>query len=148
MVFFTRFNPSKVRNDFIPVGKSKTQQQFAEQSDVNWILQHYQEIPQRSLDSVDGPRRPMFGDFSNVPDLRIAHAALTAAEASFMALPADLRLRFQNNPLELLAFVADSSNRDEAVKLGLIDKASPVPAVVPEADSVSQVNKDTVSSQS
>lgn len=145
MTFYTRYNPSSDRSDYKSVQKSQTQQHFQLQSDINWIIAHYQEIPQRALDAVSGPRQPLWGDFSAVPDLRTAQAMLSQAEASFMALPSELRARFGNDPLQLLAFVQDSSNRDEAIKLGLIDKAvtpvDPVPAAAP----VSAVNAETLS---
>ena len=37
-----------------------------------------------------------------------------------MALPSDVRSRFGNNPAELLDFLNDNSNYDEAIRLGLI----------------------------
>jgi hypothetical protein len=49
-----------------------------------------------------------------------------AAEEAFMAMPASVRSRFHNDAGELVNFVSDGRNREEAVKLGLV-----VPASVP-----------------
>lgn len=145
MDFFTRFTSNPDRADFVPEGKTKTQQQFLEQSDVNWIINHYQERPVDALqDAISGPRMPLWGDFSTVPDIQQAHRVFSQAEAAFGALPSDLRLRFNNNPLELLAFVSDAGNREEAIKLRLIEKNAVAPAVVPKADTTASVNEQTI----
>jgi hypothetical protein len=39
-----------------------------------------------------------------------------------MALPADLRARFSNNPEELINFLDNPENKDEAIRLGLLDQ--------------------------
>ena len=50
-----------------------------------------------------------------------------------MALPSRVRRRFDNDPAELMEFLADEANREEAVMLGLIEKEEPVqPAPAPE----------------
>ena len=43
-----------------------------------------------------------------------------AADDAFMALPAAVRERFNNDPAELVDFVSDVNNRSEAIDLGLI----------------------------
>ena len=55
---------------------------------------------------------------------------MIAADAAFMAFPSSVRDRFGNDPSALFAFVHDSSNRDEAISLGLI---GPPPKVEPPA---------------
>ena len=39
-----------------------------------------------------------------------------------MDLPAKIRQRFNNNPAELIAFLQNSDNIEEAVELGLMEK--------------------------
>ena len=65
---------------------------------------------------------PQFGDFSNVSDYQSACNAMIEAQTSFAELPAEVRSRFRNNPAELISFIEDSKNKDEAIKLGLIPK--------------------------
>lgn len=76
---------------------------------------------------------PMFGDFSKMPSsLMEAHQMLADASEAFETLPSAVRERFRNSPSELLSFLADSRNREEAVKLGLVSPpSSPVEPVEP-----------------
>lgn len=143
MDFFTRF-VRPVDPGFDSVGVSLTQQHFKDECDINYIIKHYSEPQYQTLGAIKTPRVPLWGDFSNVPDLRAAHDAFAVAESSFATLPAEIRRRFNNNPLELLSFVNDSKNREEAVKLGLIEKDAPAVSVVGKADSVSAVNAPVV----
>jgi len=64
----------------------------------------------------------MYGDFTNVPDLRTALDMVNDAKNRFMALPAKLRTRFDNDPANLWSFVNDPENADLAVTLGLLQK--------------------------
>ena len=58
-----------------------------------------------------------------IPDnLQDAIDTVNVLQADFNSLPAAVRERFANDPFEMLDFIADEKNRDEAVKLGLIDK--------------------------
>lgn len=123
---------------------SLTQQQFKNETDVNYILKHFQEAPRLTAPGSSAPRAPMWGAFDELPDLKEAHALLQQAGDDFMTLPSDVRSRFGNNPLELLAFVSDAKNREEAVKLGLIEKSKPVPQVIAPVDGVAAVNGETV----
>lgn len=96
---------------------SLTQQQFAEESDINFIADRYGltgELPQ-----VANP--PMYGDFTGIFDFQSAQNAVIAAQAKFMELPAKLRARFDNSPQKLLEFLADDDNRKEAEFLGLVN---------------------------
>lgn len=81
------------------------------------------------------PRRagePMYGDFSSVEDYQAAVNSVMQAQDQFMALPAQIRKRFDNDPAQLIAFMNDPGNASEAIELGLIEepasgeKAAPV----------------------
>ena len=61
-----------------------------------------------------------FGDVSAVPEYRQYRDIVNAANAKFMALPAIVRRRFDNDPAEFLDFMQNPANRDEGIKLGLI----------------------------
>lgn len=143
MDFLTRYNWRKTPVTFS--GDSKTQQQFRDDADINNIIKRYTECPQTSLTERICPRVPQFGDFSDVGDLQRNLNEIRDAGYKFDALPSALRARFNNDPLQLLAFVQDSANRDEAVKLGLIDAPvadAPLP-VGDKVSSVAQVNAET-----
>lgn len=95
---------------------SKTQQAHAAECDINNIVARYKQtgiLPEIA-------RQGVFGDVSNIPDYQTALNIVEDAEKAFMALPAKVRERFGHNPGELVDFVQDVKNREEAIKLGLI----------------------------
>lgn len=99
---------------------SRTQQQFKNECDVNNILRNY--VNTGVLTHVNNAE-PMFGDFSQVPsDFGEALALIDRATEEFNALPSEVRAKFDNKPLNLVQFLQDESNREEAEKLGLVNK--------------------------
>ncbi|AXL14533.1 internal scaffolding protein [Microviridae sp.] len=97
------------------------QQQFKEECDINNIMDKFGMtglIPQ-------APLTPNYGDFSGVYDYHSALNAIIASEEQFDALPANLRSRFDNDPANLIDFMNNEANRDEAIQLGLLNP-SPV----------------------
>lgn len=108
-----------------PVGLSRTKQAFRDECDVNQILAKWQKT---GLITHVVSQPPKFGDFEIVPDYQASLNAILAADSAFMALPSSVRDRFSNDPAQLFAFLQDSANKDEAIKLGLIDP----PVVVAE----------------
>lgn len=101
---------------------SLTQQHFKEECDVNRIMQRYEETGNWGEQTNV---RPQFGDFSNEFDFRSAQETVIAATEAFAALPSRVRKRFNNDPAELLEFLGDERNREEAIFLGLIEKQEP-----------------------
>lgn len=96
---------------------SLAQQNFKDEVDVNVLMERFKvtgQMPQ-------GLRVPSYGDFSGVSDFRSAAESVRAAQDAFLALPAKLRNRFQNDPQAFLEFCSNPDNRDEMVSLGLID---------------------------
>ena len=99
------------------------QQQFKDECDINNILRQFNITGQLP----DTPLSPRYGDFSGIGDYHSALNAVIAAEVQFMALPANIRARFENDPAQLIDFLGDENNRSEAEKLGLLE--------VPKAES-------------
>jgi hypothetical protein len=50
-----------------------------------------------------------------------------------MALPANIRSRFDNDPAKLIDFMENPANREEAESLGLVNKSEPVPVALLDA---------------
>lgn len=96
---------------------SRTKQAFKDEVDINRIMKKYQKTGVLPVSQ----QSPIYGDFSNIPNFEEASNKLIAAQEAFDAQPASLRKRFNNNPSDLLAFLQDSSNYDEAIKLGLVE---------------------------
>lgn len=96
--------------------KSRTQQAFAEEVDINTIVRRF------GLDGKlpESVRMPTFGDFSEVIDFQTAMNAQVLAREAFDAMPAGVRARFHNDPQEFVEFCSDDANAEEAGKLGLV----------------------------
>jgi len=110
-----------------------TQQHFKDETDINNILRQFNItglLPQ-------SPLSPRYGDFTGISDYQSALNAVIAAESEFESLPAQIRARFNNNPEELINFLANNENYDEAAKLGLVNK-KPEASVQPAAESTSE----------
>lgn len=94
-----------------------TQQQFADECDINKIVERFGLTGQLP----ENLRMPVSGDFTGVTDFHSAMNIVRQAEEEFMRVPAKVRERFGNDPGALMAFLDDPGNRDEAVKLGLVN---------------------------
>jgi phage internal scaffolding protein len=102
-----------------------TQQHFKDECDINNILKQFNVtglLP-------EAPLSPRYGDFTGISDYHSALNQVIAAEDEFMALPAQIRSRFDNDPAKLIDFLENVENKDEAIKLGLIN-AVELPQVV------------------
>jgi phage internal scaffolding protein len=109
---------------------SRTKQEFATQCDINNILKKY---TRNGVNPFIITADAKFGDFSDIPSYQEALDLVNNAADQFMTLPALLRRRFNNDPAELLNFLGDNSNREEAIKLGLIPQPPVQPIVEPGA---------------
>jgi len=104
---------------------SLAQQHFKDECDINNILRQFNitgQLPEQTLS-------PRYGDFTGIGDYHTALNQVIAAEDEFMSLPAQIRARFENDPAQLIEFLNQPENYDEAITLGLVDKK---PAVMPQ----------------
>lgn len=135
MTFSTRYKhhtvPGVTNNE-----PSRTKQEFAAEADINTIMRKYE---RQGLALPEGNREPMFGDFSapELADYAQAVATVQGTGDLMKRLPAKVRQRFQNDPLNLIAFVMDPKNAQEAFDLGLLredyESPSKPPAQTPPA---------------
>ncbi len=102
---------------------SRTQQQFKAQVDINNIMKKYKKTGDMSIFIKSGKGR--YGDFSNVADYQTALNKVIETQDSFQSLPPEVRIKFANDPGQLLEFINDNKNYDEAVKLGLVEPKPP-----------------------
>lgn len=108
--------------------KSLALQSAKDECDVNVIMKKYEKSGLIThMNTFEG----FYADVSAVPSLADAFHVVEAASAQFMELPADLRARFENDPEQYLAFVMNPDNRDEMIKLGMIEKPKEGTVVVP-----------------
>lgn len=111
---------------------SLTQQNMAEETDINFIMKKYEK--QGILTHV-ARYAGEYGDFSGVPDYQTGLNMVMAAEEMFQSLPARIRDRFGNDPAQFIEFATDKKNQDELIKMGL----APQPAEPPKPQLVQVV---------
>lgn len=116
-----------VIKDCSTAGPSRTRQEFKQECDINFLMERYVRTGVLGDPSLAGKREAAFGDFSDSQDFQQCQDRLVAAAAAFDSLPGVVRERFNQDPGRVLEFLADESNREEAIELGFIEK----PAVVP-----------------
>ena len=115
ITFTTSYGKQRMRIQTINDDKDMTDQSFKDDCDVNNILKRFMKTGQ-SLPAVTG----RYNDVSEIPDLAIALTQLNEAQQKFDSLPSHIRKRFGNSPVELVEFLRDSKNYDQALELGLV----------------------------
>lgn len=111
-------------------GESMTKQSFAAECDINTILRNF--VRGDAITHLNGGVAT-YADVSKIGDYYSAMQTVAKASEMFNALPSEIRNRFHNDPGELLDFVQDSKNLDEAVKLGIVDKLPEAAVLEPTA---------------
>ena len=135
----------KIKNVVQFIEPTKTQQQFEEECNINNIVKRYK---QTGIVTHLAHELPAYGDFSEVPDYQTAFDIVVTAQDNFMRLPADLRKRFDNDPAQMLEFLQDESNYEEAVKLGLLARKADEGLQTSGTDSASNVSDNASSNVS
>lgn len=112
--------------------KPLTQQSAKDECDINKIIERLKRGADIPMSNYAPPK---YGDFTKIPtDLRECLNEVRQADELFMSLDANIRRRFDNDPVLLLDFLNDPKNRDEAIALGLVEAPPPLKAdVEPEA---------------
>lgn len=95
--------------------ESLTQQHQKDEADINTIVKRFHLSGELPTDV----RAPRYGDFTGVVDYQSALNAVIAADESFMAMPAYIRARFNNDTQLFVEFCSDPANTEEMIKLGL-----------------------------
>lgn len=106
---------------------ARTKQQFVAQCDINNIVKQFTRTGQFTHLAANAAK----GTYTDLPDpidFQDSMNLVIQAEQAFASLTAKVRNRFSNSPAEFLAFMADSANQEEAIKLGLAKDTRPPPA--------------------
>lgn len=134
-------NPAVPRNYFqvdCTGDKIRTKQSFKRETDINRIMEKYVKTGDVSPEAL-AQRQATFADVSEIGDFQQCQQQVIDAGRAFMTLPPDLRARFENEPAQLLDFVSQEENREEAIELGIIQK----PEVEPEASVAPETPPET-----
>lgn len=95
--------------------KSLTDQSKIKETDANVIVNRYARTGEWPGSFTEGK----FADVSEVKDLHQSLTDIGNAKAAFMALPAQIRARFENDMVKYVEFLQNPENDEEAIKLGL-----------------------------
>jgi len=115
--------------------KDRTQQSFKDECDINVLMKRYEKT---GILPTGRDLPPQFGDVTSVDFMESMNQVATV-RGVFSQLDARTRARFENDPAQMLDFMADPANRAEAVKLGLLPKVpeeAPQSAVAVPAEAV------------
>lgn len=105
-------------------GESLTRQSERYLSDI-------ERVRKQGMAPID-PAQLVFADVSSEFDFAAANQQIVQIKQSFAQLPSDVRKRFANDPAQLMEFVRDPSNLEEARDLGLVLPPETAPEPAPE----------------
>lgn len=112
-------------------GPGKTKESFRDECDVKKILAKY--IRTGKMDHMRNAALG-FADVTGIGSYQDCLAVIANAEEAFNSMPALVRKRFDNDPVQLDLFLRDSANEAEARSLGLLAPVPvpPAPQACPE----------------
>lgn len=107
---------------------------FTKNANINNIITKFT----KGIVSGNYGKNPIYGDFSDPEKYQNALDRVSNIKSQFETLTAEIRGKFNNDPLQLIKFLADPKNEDEAIKLKLRPPKTPkqelqVPPAVPPA---------------
>lgn len=125
IMFKTAFDGIRRTDDYgLDCGDERiTEQEHKDECDINNILRKYQ-----TTGLIEHVAR-YNGDYTDcigVGDYLEAQTRIIEANEMFAGLPATVRDRFSNDTSKFLEFVQNDANRDEMIKLGLIEQPQSV----------------------
>lgn len=107
------------------------QQQFKDECDINQIMARYQRT--EVMDLRSNFQSGVYADLASMPDYLEAQTIVANAQSAFHDLPAEIRVKFDNDPARFLQFVEDPKNADRFEEYGLT-KPKEAPKEPPKAD--------------
>lgn len=160
----SNFSPRKkiIKNVTLPDGRirrqvyvendepSLTDQSQLKSTDVNEIVARYQRTGELTHMAK---HRGVYADISEFTDLHTALSQVRKAQEGFESLPAQLRAKFHNDPVEFVQYLQDPKNLEESIDLGLRDVA-PNPlyhagsTTVPSREQTSEARQSSPKKQS
>jgi phage internal scaffolding protein len=114
--------------------KGKTLQSMKDLTNINLIMKRFEKTGQ--ITHVNAVQA-LYGDFSEAKTYQESLNLVMEANDAFLALPAKIRAKFENNPELLVQFIENDANYEEAVKLGLMDKDAVI-----EAEKIKKLNAE------
>lgn len=106
-----------------------TKQADRDEADVHKIIAKYEKT---GMISALNKAEPFYGDVSGYSGLQDAFIKVQEATDLFMDMSAEIRERFDNDPIKMVEFLENPDNLEEAISLGMVVKR-PEPIVAPPA---------------
>ena len=119
--FFTKYNPPKVPG-FSSEMESKVQEQFADACQTDTIIRKYNTM---GVNPFIAAGDSQYLDTTQIPSFVAAQNAQIKVKEYFEGLPADIRLEFNNDPMQFAEVVSDPQNADYLREIGVL---APLPA--------------------
>lgn len=130
---YSRFDRPK-KDGVVFTEKTRTQQHFAKEVDINEIVKHA--INTGDVSVLTPQQRGEYYDCTAFEDYQQALEFVAAVEEDFYSLPSDVRQHFKHDPDAYVEFMSDPRNVAKAVELGLLqgsgDKTPPAAPQAPE----------------
>lgn len=114
--FFTRYNPPKVPG-FSSEMESKVQEQFADACQTDTIIRKYNMM---GVNPFIASGSSQYLDTTQIPDFICAQNARIKVKEYFEGLPSDIRLEFNNDPMQFAEVVSDPRNADYLREIGVL----------------------------
>ena len=114
---------------------SMTDQSQADDCDVNLVMNR---VLKTRDESILKRKQGFYAEVSEFRDLGTHLMQVQEAQEAFMALPAELRRKFNNNPVEMIEFLDDPSKIEESITLGLRVKTEEAPPKTEEPPKTEQ----------
>ena len=131
--FFTPYGKQPPRCFFDTKGESMTQEQFAEESEINNILRSHD---RNGVIEHINRGNAIYGDFSNITDFSDALDQIKEAQSEFQGIPWQIREKFQNDAGQFFKFASNPDNLDELREMGLAkpyqSEAMPSDTAIPQ----------------
>lgn len=119
--FFTKYNPQKVPG-FSSDQPSKVQEQFADACQTDTIIRKYNMMGVNPFIAAGGSQ---YLDTTQIPSFVAAQDVQVKVKEYFEGLPSDIRLEFNNDPMQFAEVVSDPRNADYLREIGVL---APLPA--------------------
>lgn len=119
--FFTKYTPPKVPG-FSSDQPSKVQEQFADACQTDTIIRKYNMMGVNPFISAGGSQ---YLDTTQIPSFVAAQNAQVKVKEYFEGLPSDIRLEFNNDPMQFAEVVSDPRNAEYLREIGVL---APLPA--------------------
>lgn len=119
--FFTKYNPPKI-SGFSSEMDSRVQEQFADACQTDTIIRKYNMMGVNPFIASGGSQ---YLDTTQIPSFVVAQNAQIRVKEYFEGLPSDIRLEFNNDPMQFAEVVSDPRNADYLREIGVL---APLPA--------------------